>query len=516
MRIYIVSPSSASETILRNLAENVEIPHTVCGSARETKAALSDLLELQPDILLMDAQMPGLDKRTFAELANQVAPNLRIVAAQDVRTTPRFEIENQPEAAASEDLADVLRIIPASAAPPDAHPNLAYRLYQQIMRHVFYGQRTTAELLEDAALLDLPLKNAFYQAAVLHLHVTQPSETILICAMLRRELVPASRLLYFYDEHDQLLILVQAESLPSLQISLQEAAESVRTALKSLNLVVTTVFGEPVVRLDDLPAAAADAIRLVTQIQRLCPGLTIDIDKNFQQASSALSWSDSFASRCESQLLHADEADAPSLLQSFLQRLDEVQLDNFLYRYYLLMDILHSAVRVAAADSERSIQQTAADFGNLQQILAAAATRSAFEASALLILQKAIRLRDDLSPEMRRENVIQRAARFIQNNYGDSSMSLQQVAKHAGFSSTHFSTVFSKKMGCTFIEYLTRLRMKRAKELLAETDSKLAEIAMEIGYNDPNYFSHVFRKREGISPREYRLQAAAEPPSSTS
>ena len=51
------------------------------------------------------------------------------------------------------------------------------------------------------------------------------------------------------------------------------------------------------------------------------------------------------------------------------------------------------------------------------------------------------------------------------------------------------------------------LRMQRAKELLQKTDMRLADIAMEIGYNEPNYFSHVFRKMEGMTPKEYRQQA---------
>ena len=48
------------------------------------------------------------------------------------------------------------------------------------------------------------------------------------------------------------------------------------------------------------------------------------------------------------------------------------------------------------------------------------------------------------------------------------------------------------------------MRIERAKELLTTTSMKLSTIAMEIGYNEPNYFSHVFRKLEGITPKEYR------------
>jgi len=71
-------------------------------------------------------------------------------------------------------------------------------------------------------------------------------------------------------------------------------------------------------------------------------------------------------------------------------------------------------------------------------------------------------------------------------------------------SAAHFSTIFSQTVGKTFISYLTSLRIEKAKELLSQTDMKLSAIAMEIGYNEPNYFSHVFKKLEGVTPKEYR------------
>ena len=56
----------------------------------------------------------------------------------------------------------------------------------------------------------------------------------------------------------------------------------------------------------------------------------------------------------------------------------------------------------------------------------------------------------------------------------------------------------------TFVEYLTKKRIERAKELLRQTDLRSAEIAAEVGYKDPHYFSFVFRKTQGCTPRDYR------------
>ena len=91
----------------------------------------------------------------------------------------------------------------------------------------------------------------------------------------------------------------------------------------------------------------------------------------------------------------------------------------------------------------------------------------------------------------------------------DPNLSLNQVAAQVNLSPSHFSVVFSQETGQTFKEYLTEIRINRAKELLRMTTSRSAEISYQVGYNDPHYFSSVFRKNTGLSPTEFRLQAQA-------
>jgi two-component system response regulator YesN len=87
----------------------------------------------------------------------------------------------------------------------------------------------------------------------------------------------------------------------------------------------------------------------------------------------------------------------------------------------------------------------------------------------------------------------------------DPDISLHAVAASVGHSPCYFSTVFGAETGQTFKEYVTELRIKRAKELMRTTNYKSAEISDRVGYNDPHYFSLVFRKSTGVSPREFRL-----------
>ena len=113
--------------------------------------------------------------------------------------------------------------------------------------------------------------------------------------------------------------------------------------------------------------------------------------------------------------------------------------------------------------------------------------------------------RENLS-SMKYSHVISRAEKYVMENFCDPNISLISTARYVGMSAAHFSTVFSQSTGRSFIAYLTAMRIERAKELLTGSNLKLASIAMEIGYNEPNYFSHVFRKLEGMTPKEYRAR----------
>lgn len=102
---------------------------------------------------------------------------------------------------------------------------------------------------------------------------------------------------------------------------------------------------------------------------------------------------------------------------------------------------------------------------------------------------------------------ISRAKEFIRENYADSAISLHRVAEKVGFSPNHFSNVFSQETGQTFVEYLTAVRIEAAKQLLTCGNSRMSDIAFDVGYQDSHYFSYLFKKHVGVSPREYRSRS---------
>ena len=99
-------------------------------------------------------------------------------------------------------------------------------------------------------------------------------------------------------------------------------------------------------------------------------------------------------------------------------------------------------------------------------------------------------------------SVLNRAMYYVQGNY-DKPLQLSDVADFCRISSGYLSRLFSEHLGLSFVDYLTSVRMKVAEELLIENRCSVKEIAYAVGYQDPNYFSRIFRKQKGITPTSY-------------
>ena len=102
----------------------------------------------------------------------------------------------------------------------------------------------------------------------------------------------------------------------------------------------------------------------------------------------------------------------------------------------------------------------------------------------------------------RNHRLVEAARRIIDQGFS-TDISLESVSGTVNLSPRHFSKLFKEVTGGTFIDYLTNLRIAKAKELMTTTDKSVKEICYEVGYGDPNYFSRLFRKQTGQSPTEF-------------
>lgn len=109
----------------------------------------------------------------------------------------------------------------------------------------------------------------------------------------------------------------------------------------------------------------------------------------------------------------------------------------------------------------------------------------------------------------RQKRLISKAINYINSNY-NYEITMEQVANHVSVSSYYFSKIFKEILGENYIDYVTNIRMNKAKEILLKTDISIKEICFQVGYNDPNYFSRAFKKSVGVSPSEFKANISYE------
>lgn len=102
-----------------------------------------------------------------------------------------------------------------------------------------------------------------------------------------------------------------------------------------------------------------------------------------------------------------------------------------------------------------------------------------------------------------RGNVVDGAITYIHNNYGK-DINMAMVANHASVSYSYFSSLFSEQTGLNFAEYLKKVRVEKAKELLSTTDYPVNAVSREVGFKNARHFARVFKDLTGILPMEYR------------
>lgn len=100
-------------------------------------------------------------------------------------------------------------------------------------------------------------------------------------------------------------------------------------------------------------------------------------------------------------------------------------------------------------------------------------------------------------------NSLKLVIEYLETHYRDFDLTLDSLSDAINLSVSYVSSLL-KSIDTTFVKYLTQLRMERAKILLKDKNNKIINVSEEVGYNDPYYFSHCFKKYVGLSPREYR------------
>jgi two-component system response regulator YesN len=207
----------------------------------------------------------------------------------------------------------------------------------------------------------------------------------------------------------------------------------------------------------------------------------------------------------EAYLRHGLKDEFEAFLGAYIQPLSETALQSYLIKNYIFVDMVLTIAKFVH-QLGGNVDQVIPEINYVETLLMNIKSLDQLRQEARRVFTSALDFRDSQA-QNQYEAMLHQAKTYIEQHYTDPDLSLNDVATQVNLSPSYFSTVFSRETEETFKEYLTNLRLEKAKDLLRMTSLKSFEISAQIGFNDPHYFSTVFKKHTGLSPQKFRLRA---------
>ena len=525
-QIFVVEDELLIRQNIRNTIEQMQGPYSFCGEASDGEMALSIMQDLMPDILITDIRMPFLDGFGLISHAKSIMPWLKVIIIsgygdfeyarkaislgvdqyllKPVRSQELIKVVEETASQIEKEKTGVL--MPEGFDVDEVQLALRKHFTQQLL----YGGTDTGTLLEQARILKLDIIRSCYLVSICQLDTLDPDQTSLV-NIVQNVLSGLDQVLYYFNSADQLTLLLCDNDEQNLNERTYRALQILKHELMDICPVITAVIGSSVQRLGAIAGSHKEALNLLKRIGTVRSGQIINVNDTARITADIIQFKGPLKEDFLKKLSYASVSDAQELLEELLSGEDREQYGSTLIRYHVLVALLRLAVSSMSEPAGSGSGKDAADrLSEKYDIFRSSASFDTFHETALELIREILTFRQSRSENSRYSHVIALAETYVRENFCDPNISLLSTARHIGMSAAHFSTVFSQQEGRTFISYLTSLRMEKAKELLSTTNMKLADIALEIGYNEPNYFSHVFRKTEGITPKEYRNKETAQ------
>jgi len=523
-KVFLADDEIVVREGIRNNFPWDETDFSLVGEASDGEMALSMLQDIKPDILITDIRMPFMDGLELCRQLSAMMPwmYIIIISGHDDFTYAKEAIS----IGVKEYLLKPVSVQELKRVLERMGEGIHAEKQQQANLRIFRDQlASSSELLKQKLLSDLilgvPESEIIKRARALQTGLTAKRYLVMVidpgkAASYAEDLRSAESVIcrlannsggtvYMCQLQGRFVLLIMGDDDADVEERTYGLAQSIRydiernTALSPMVTIGTTVSF-----LYKVPASYREACSLLaTMIEseesnrnRRILGV-LDI-----APAEGLSLMDVKMPKIYDRLRHANRADVDGILTDFINELGESAAKSKLLMNYLFVDTVLAASRIVR------------DCGGVPQEVIPAAFQAEGKTAVTIgvdetlalakdVIYKALEFRDEQGSE-RYGVVIRKAKAFIGEHYADPEITLRQVSNEVAMSNNHFCTIFSQETGVTFTEYITTLRIEKAKELLRGRQMRTSDVAADIGYNDPHYFSYLFKKYTGLTPRDYR------------
>ena len=506
------------------------------GEASDGELAYPMILETKPDILLTDIKMPFMDGLELSALVRKELPDTRIIILSGYdefsyaqRAVSLGVTEYLLKPLPPEELLGCIRKVKKEIEQEKSMPDLDWReellreqsdyQRQMLFRALVMGDRPLAELLRMAEKLKMNITARYYR---LLLMTVREGEGVRPAAF-REELsgmLDTVKGWYFFDRGENgYAVLATGNDGKELDECVRETigllVGQIRTdETRSYFIGV----GESVNRISDIgksfyEANRAFSCRFIAGMNRVVfssdlSGVRLRTDNPGLDVAGLITNEDT-RQVLDNFMRTGTYEETDPFLEGVFRSIGEKNLNSRIFLNYLVMDIYFSMIRFLK-EMDCPAEKLDEKCGSINSFLKEDVSASRAREYLGLCLKELIKIRDG-NTRRRYGRLLREAVRYIDEHFDSEDISLNRVAEEASISPNHFSSIFSQEMGITFIEYLIQKRMERAKQLLRTTQLRSSEIAYQVGYRDPHYFSSTFRKTQGMTATEYRSGKNAGP-----
>lgn len=537
IKVFLVEDEMVIRRGIKNSIDWEKEGYIFCGEASDGELAYPMIIKEKPDILITDIRMPFMDGLELCKLVKKELPNIKILILSGydefdyAKEAIRLGVtEYLLKPISSGKLLEALNGVSESIRREKEDKDLV-RKYMEEMRgntehekqkffeQMIAGNLSMADALETGKKYEMSLSAGMYNLLLFRFTLGEENRK---SGELLGEVEYAiekltERLEYVFEFQrgvEGWAFLLMADNEEQMSERVKELSKDLEEIMKNYSTIAYFGgIGQPVARLRELEesfreAERALAARFTMELNRIISVDDIRMAQNVDTLDdieiTSFGEIEKTRTMLEKILNNGVEDEIDEFVDVYINELPEENLKSVLMRQYIIMDAY--IVMMSFCEKIEGIEgKMQAQSEELKNSMKTIQTLEEIKNYIRMLLKKIIGVRDTISGR-RYSDIIEIAKDQIRKTYMSDEISLNTIAAEVGMSPSYFSSIFSKEMGKTFVEYLTEIRMDRAKELLMCSSMKTSEIGYEVGYKDPHYFSYIFKKTQNCTPKEFRAR----------
>jgi two-component system response regulator YesN len=522
-KVFLVEDEIVAREGIRDNVDWKSAGFEFCGEAPDGEVALPLIQTAQPDVLITDIKMPFMDGLQLCKIVRERMPQVKVIIlsghdefnyAQEAVKLGVSEYLLKPLGA--QDLHNVLQKVASQLEQERKEKERLQKLKEQIeenraiLREKFLlklvmGAVSSPEAVEKSQQLDMDIIAKCYLVIVIKVELYDCTEGFdyyeyqQVQQIVSRLVGNNPDVFLLKKDMEELVLIIKGHYVEYLEEEGYFLLELITQEVKSKTKCSLTVgVGNPKRRIGDIyqsfVEALANAQNVIEGNGQIGPNREVDKTELLKLDKSVI----------ENYLRYGTKDEFNVFFDAYIQPFSDTALRSYIIKNYIFVDVVLTTAKFVK-ELSGSLDQVVPEINHVETLLMNVKTIAQIREQAQKILVSALEFRDSQANNQYTE-MIRQAKAYIDAHYSDPNISLSEIAAYVNLSPSHFSSVFSHETGETFKEYLTGIRIKKAKELLRTTALKTFEISYQIGYNDPHYFSHVFKKNTNVSPKNFRLQ----------